>query len=207
MYSPPTAGRLAAMNPRSLAAITAVGLALLAAACGSSPSSTGSGGSPNVGGSGGPPNAGASANSSALVAYSQCMRSHGIPNFPDPDSSGGIPKDAVISADRAVSNSQVQTASSACEHLLPPGQSLSGKPIQTITTQQQQDYLKAAACMRSHGIINFPEPTFQNGQVEFPNLAQIVDTHSTQFTQAEQVCRKLIPPGLPDSGSGDGNGG
>src|SRR5215471_6733632 len=53
--------------------------AVLAAACSSSPSSTGAGGPPNSGGSG--------------VAYAQCVRSHGIPNFPDPDSSGQIPKE------------------------------------------------------------------------------------------------------------------
>jgi hypothetical protein len=170
----------------------AVGLALLTAACSGSPSSTGSGGSPNAGGS---------VNSSALVAYSQCMRSHGIPDFPDPSSSGGIPKEGVISALRAASNSQVQAASSACKHLLPPGGSLSGQPIQTITAQQQQDYLKAVACMHTHGITNFPEPSFSGGTVEFPGIEHIVDTHSTQFTQANQICHKLIPPGLPYSGS------
>jgi hypothetical protein len=135
------------------------------------------------------------------------MRSHGVPDFPDPDSSGGIPKPGVISAERAISQSQVDTAQNACYHLLPPGGSLSGRPSQTITTQQQQDYLKAAACMRSHGITNFPDPVFQNSQVEFPNLQHDVDTKSTQFTQADQICKKLIPPGLPGNESGSGSGG
>ena len=56
------------------AIIAAAALVLPATAC-SSPSSTGSGGSPN---------ARASANSPSLVSYSRCMRSHGVPNFPDP---------------------------------------------------------------------------------------------------------------------------
>jgi hypothetical protein len=142
--------------------------------------------------------------STGLLAYSTCMRSHGVPNFPDPDSSGGIPKET--GQQLGVGLSQLQAAQNACQHLIPPGESLGGQPIQTITAQQQQYYLKAAACMRSHGVPSFPEPVFQNGQVEFPELSHLVDLNSPQFTQAYHVCQKLIPPGLPDSGSGAGSG-
>src|SRR5260221_14795195 len=55
------------------------GAALLAAAC--------SGGSPNPSAGAGSP--GGSERTSAL-AYSQCMRAHGIKNFPDPSAGGGI---------------------------------------------------------------------------------------------------------------------
>jgi hypothetical protein len=180
------------------AGILAVGVAV--AACGGAPSTPGgSAGSSTADGS---PSADGS---SGLLAYSSCMRSHGVPNFPDPASSGGIPKAAVVSAEGAVSHSQAQAAQNACEHLI-AGESLSGQPIQTITAQQQQYYLKAAACMRSHGITNFPEPVFANGQVEFPMLKRVVDVHSPQFTQAFRICHKLIPSGLPYSGSGGGGG-
>ncbi len=123
-------------------------------------------------------------------------------NFPDPTGDEGIPKSAVISALKEVSNSQFEAAGNACKHPLPSGGSLSGRDSQTVTAQQQQYYLKAAACMRSHGITNFPDPSFSRGQVEFPMLEHLVDIHSTQFTQAYQTCQKLIPPGLPDSRSG-----
>jgi hypothetical protein len=180
-----------------MAGILAVGVALAACSDGSSTpgAATGSpvtGASPSADGSTG------------LLAYSSCMRSHGVPNFPDPASSGGIPKET--GQQLGVSDSQLQAAQNACQHLIPPGESLSGQQIQTITAQQQQYYLKAAACMRSHGITNFPEPVFQNGQVEFPELQHLVDLNSPQFTQAYHICQKLIPHGLPDSGSGDGSG-
>jgi hypothetical protein len=69
--SPPTA--------RTAAVIIAIAaLVLLAAAC-SSPSPTGSRCPSNAGGSA----------SSRQLAYAQCVRSHGVPNFPDPDNSGG----------------------------------------------------------------------------------------------------------------------
>jgi len=184
------------MNPHSpctaliTAGILAAGVAV--AAC-SSPSTPAAATGPS-----------ATAASPGLLAYSSCVRSHGVPNFPDPASGGGIPKES--GQQLGVSDSQLQAAQSACQHLIPPGESLGGQPIQTITAQQQQYYLKAAACMRSHGVTNFPEPVFQHGQVEFPMLSHLVDLNSPLFTRAYHICQKLIPPGLPDSGSGDGSG-
>jgi hypothetical protein len=135
-----------------------------------------------------------------LLAYSSCVRSHGVPNFPDPSGSGGIPKQAVVNAFREVSNSQAEAAQNDCKDLLPPGGSLSGQASQPVTAQDQQDYLKAAACMRSHGIANFPDPTFSGGSVDL-NIPSSIDTNSKQFNQAREICQKLIPRGLPDSGS------
>lgn len=134
------------------------------------------------------------------MAYASCMRSHGVPNFPDPGGKGGIPKAGVIRAERSVSTSKLRAASQACTHLLPAGKSLGGQPNRTITTQQQQYYLNAAACMRSHGIVDFPDPTFSGGHVNFP-VPSSIDTHSTQFIQARDTCEKLVPAGLPYSGS------
>jgi hypothetical protein len=165
--------------------------AVLAAACGGSPSSTGSGGSRTAGGS---------ANSSSAVAYSRCVRAHGVPNFPDPGSNGQIPKEAVVRALREVSDSRAKAATNACANLNPAGQ---GSP--TLTAQEQQDYLRVAACMRSHGITNFPDPTFPGGHLNLPHIPSSIDTKSRQVTQAAQTCTKLIPAGLPysgDSGSG-----
>ena len=54
--------------------------------------------------------------------------------------------------------------------------------------------------MRSHGITNLPDPTFTGGQIHiaFPSG---MSTTSPQFTQALQICQKLIPAGFPGSGS------
>jgi len=145
-----------------------------------------------------PPGGGRAAPS--LLAYASCMRTHGVPNFPDPGGKGGIPKPALVAALKAVSNSQAQAASKDCQALLPSG-GLSGQPVQTIPVQDQQDYLHAAACLRSHGITNFPDPVFSNGSVHF-NIPSSINTASTQFKQARLICQKLIPAGLPDSGSG-----
>ena len=86
---------------------------------------------------------------------------------------------------------------------LPPGTlpQNGGQPSgQTITPADQADYLKAATCMRSHGVSDFPDPTFQNNNVTF-NIPPNIDPNSSQAKSAEAVCVKLIPPGLPYSNS------
>jgi hypothetical protein len=86
---------------------------------------------------------------------------------------------------------------------LPPGtlpQNGGQTPTQTITPADQADYLKAAACMRSHGIPDFPDPTFQNNTVTF-NIPPSIDKNSPQARSAVAICQKLIPTGLPYSSS------
>ena len=96
-------------------------LALLAAACGGSPSSPGPGGSSTAGGPA----------DSQLLAFAHCVRSHGVPDWPDPttDSQGRPVFDlgrAGITQGEARS-SQITTKVSQCQHLLPPN--LGGIPI------------------------------------------------------------------------------
>jgi hypothetical protein len=146
------------------------------------------------------PSARSTTHATGLLAYASCMRSHGVPNFPDPGGDGGIPKQAVITAMQQVSNSQASSAQSACRNALPAGGSLSGQAYHAVTAHDQQDYLKVAACMRSHGVPDFPDPNFSGGNVSFP-IPSSTDTHSRQFDEARQTCQKLIPAGLPYSGS------
>jgi hypothetical protein len=182
--------------------VAAVASALLAAGCGGG----GSAGVANVPASTATTTVGRSAGGSTqatgLAAFASCMRSHGLTNFPDPMSSGGIPKQAVVSAFRAVSVSHARAAQNACNHLLPAGGSLSGQPVRTITPQDRQDYLRAAACMRSHGVPDFPDPKFQNNDARV-NIPSSINQNSSQFTRAATTCTKLIPAGLPGSHRGN----
>jgi hypothetical protein len=72
-----------------------------------------------------------------------------------------------------------------------------------ITTQDQADYLKAAACMRNHGIAGFPDPVFSSGNADF-HVPQGLDTNSTRFRGAREICEMLIPAGLPYSREAEG---
>lgn len=98
----------------------------------------------------------------------------------------------------AAGNQTAQAAQTACNHLLPSG-GLSGQPAQTIPDQDQQDYIRAAACMRSHGVPNFPDPIFSNGSVRF-DIPSGVNIDSPAVASARKTCEQMIPAGLPDSG-------
>jgi hypothetical protein len=54
-----------------------------------------------------------------LVAFSTCMRTHGIENFPDP-TGGGLPQIQPV-GDLDPNNPQFQAAYNACKAHLPPG--------------------------------------------------------------------------------------
>jgi hypothetical protein len=167
---------------RGAAVITVMAAAaLLAAGCGGSPSSAGSGGSPGAGGS---------ANSRIPVAYSRCMRSHGIPNFPDPDSNGQISKEAIIQL--PVSGSRLQAAQRACQALWPYQ-----APTQAQQRQELADDLKFAQCMRSHGLPDFPDPTTSDGEVEFVISVSKdgIDLHSPQLLAKAHECQHVLPAG------------
>ena len=129
----------------AVAIIAAAGLALLAAACGGSPSSTGSGGSSNAGGGA----------NQREVAYSHCMRSHGVPKYPDPSGSGGVPKETAQQL--GVSNSQLQAAQNACQHLLPDTGNIDDDPA--ALHQWWSQMLHFSRCMHSRGVPNWPDPS------------------------------------------------
>jgi hypothetical protein len=68
----------------------------------------------------------------------------------------------------------------------------------TITSADRLAYLKAAACVRSHGFPDFPNPTFGKNTVTF-NVPPDINPNSPQAKKAQRICVNLIPPGLPYS--------
>jgi hypothetical protein len=191
----PPAARAAA------AIITAAALALLAAAC-SSRSPTGHGGSPNAEGS---------ANSPSAVGYSQCMRSHGVPDFPDPPSSGEVPK--ASTQQLGVSSSQLQAAQTACRDLYPNKGGSAGLLTKDSLGQCEetgdcpQSLVQAAMtalrtyarCMRSHGVPNWPDPTIDSEGRPGVNLLHVqgFDPNSSQTSNIMQECYHVMPAGVP----------
>jgi hypothetical protein len=120
-----------------------------------------------------------------LVAFSRCMRSHGVPNFPDPQLVGGRSLKLTISHIEA-SNPRFPAAQTACQHLLPHG----GNGSQETSQQSRArlaDMLSFARCMRSHGLSRFPDPTAQGLTVEMVQ-AQGIDVHSPAVLRVLQAC-------------------
>ena len=130
---------------------------------------------------------------SQAVKFSACMRSHGVPDFPDPSSSGGIQ----ITPAMGISpfSPGFKTAQQACRHLLPGGLA-PGK----ASAQDKARLVALARCMRAHGLTTFPDPVNSapssaagfsaifgrpGAFIEIPNS---VDIQSPAFKQAAQAC-------------------
>jgi hypothetical protein len=168
------------------------------ASLGSHASSTSTTSSTAAGSTGG---SGSSASpESQAVAYSACVRAHGVPDFPDPKiSTHGNGVSVAIRVTPAITgNPQFKSAQQACNKLLPGGGPGEG-PNHQITPQEQSQYLKAAACIRTHGIPSFPDPTFSGGGVHIEH--QGLNESSPVFKAAVQACESLIPGGV-HGGSG-----
>ena len=190
-------------------AAATVACALLLAGCGGSGSpgghvarlgtTTTQGSAPSTGSGSGASTAGGSITSQTL-AYARCMRSHGVPTFPDPDSSG-LPKTQVVNA-RRDDPSRFDSANTACRHLLPSGGTSGGNgetPAQIA--QDWTAFRKFARCMRSHGVPNWPDPTSRSTSDSRPafNITALgLDGNSPQLRTKAQQCASLLHlGGLP----------
>jgi hypothetical protein len=115
-----------------------------------------------------------------MLAFSHCVRQHGVPNFPDPDSQGNFP--ALTQQELGVTKQTSLTAQHACESVLTRDRS-------TGTPQQQQQKLafglKVAQCLRAHGFPTFPDPTGSSQA-----LPPGIDPSSPQFETAQTTCEK-----------------
>jgi hypothetical protein len=144
--------------PTAKSARAVLGLVLvstIAAACGSS-------------GTGGPVGATTASGNSSPIALSRCMRANGLSNFPDPTmGSGGegFPGGIIqsigggLTADGITFNGPaLSRAERACSRYLTP----KGPPPQ-LSASRRRELLAFAACMRSHGVPNFPDPPLSGG--------------------------------------------
>jgi hypothetical protein len=126
------------------------------------------------------------ATQSGLLAFSNCMRSNGAPDFPDPQRfAGGNVKLTIHQL--GASSPHLQTALSACDHLLPSGRSGSQETAQQQRTRLA-DELSFARCMRRHGVSRFPDPSAQGELTVEMVRAQGIDLHSPAVLQDVQAC-------------------
>jgi hypothetical protein len=89
----------------------------------------------------------------AGVAFAECMRASGVPNFPDPKAGGGFLFHA--SAGVNPSSPTFKAAQAKCHKLMPGG----GPPSTTNPSPQTlARFLRIARCMRQRGVEDFPDP-------------------------------------------------
>ncbi len=161
---------------RTAAMSAALALAVLATGCGSS-----NGPSSSTTSSRGP--------QAMALAYTQCMRNHGIHDFPDPTTppGGGVAFqiNGGPGSDLNQNNPTFQTASQACRTFSPGGQQ-----APSASTKQIAEEVRWARCLRAHGVAGFPDPN-SNGAIDSAKF----DPASLAFQKASAACKSLQPSG------------
>jgi hypothetical protein len=141
----------------------------------------------------------------SALAFAECMRAHGVPNFPDPNSSGRIPITSSGGMTRAPSGGftanptspAYEAASNDCRSL-----ALASPVTEAVSNQVMAAQLKFAVCMRANGVSNYPDPT-NKGEAGNDGAINGVNPSSPAFQSAEKTCSEFLfrPPGLPGGGA------
>jgi hypothetical protein len=113
------------------------------------------------------------------------MRSHGVPNFPDPSADGSVNLPSGINS----ASPAFQAAQQGCASLQPNANS----PRPAITAAQQKSFVANAQCMRKHGVPDFPDPVFApGGQGIGYNVSPGSFAYETQgIRRASRECRSV----------------
>jgi hypothetical protein len=174
--------------------------ALLATGCSPDPpqagvASLGSGAHPNRSASG------TNTGTRSALAYSRCMRTHGIKDFPDPNGDGELQLEVHPGSDMDPANATYKAADATCKPLLPAAQK--------APAELKAKTLKYAQCMRSHGISDFPDPSADGGLRIQSVPGSDLDPNNPQYKKADAACKKYLPNqgkggSLSSKGSGDG---
>jgi hypothetical protein len=178
---------------RAVAAIiVSAGVVLAASACGGSRGGATQAGSPTS-----PPQ--------TALAFSRCMRSHGVASYPDPGSGGNLQKVGVQQL--GVTSSELRSAQTACQHLLPTTD-VEASVTQCLSTGDcpgallhriLNEGLSFAHCMRAHGTPGWPDPTRApgNGAPEFDLMqAHGFDPSSPQIAARMDACQHVYSAGV-----------
>jgi hypothetical protein len=144
------------------------------------------------------------------LAFAKCMRSHGVPQFPAPDGQGNFNNSQIESITQ--NNPQARSAWAGCGSLLPnEGTGLSATQLQDMQQQNLSNAVRAAHCMRAHGIGNFPDPaaSTQGSGINWQPVQSAIqsgsiDTSTPSYEAAYDACsgKRVGGPIPPDFAPG-----
>jgi hypothetical protein len=129
------------------------------------------------------PSEGGGSESGDPIAFAVCMRAQGVPDFPDPKVTSGGEITSIPDSPRFTA------ALNSCRKFLPDG----GVSSPEQQAQEQAALLKFAACMRAHGVPEFPDPTVIGGRARFPESA--IPRGSPRLGAAKKACRQTLAGG------------
>jgi hypothetical protein len=135
----------------------------------------------------------AGATGATALKFAECVRSHGVPSFPDPSTQGTFNFTGNLNQ-----TPQFQSATQTCGRLLHVGGS---PPSPAQQAKALSSLLKFSTCMRAHGVPTFPDPTTSPGGGVGLSLHATpgsgLDPNSPVFQDAQRACQSLMPGGGP----------
>lgn len=133
-------------------------------------------------------NSSEASNQSEELKFAQCMRSHGISNYPDPSANGSTLQ-GILKAGLDPQLPTYQAALQSCKKYTPAGYLT---PAQSAADNAKG--LLLSQCMRSHGVPNFPDPSAgPNGQQVINLNPEHIDPNSSIVQAAQRACQKAVP--------------
>jgi len=143
------------------------------------------GGTPSAAGSARP---GAGDAAEMALKHAECMRTNGVPEFPDPKIDG---ERIELNLPMGVDKARLKAAEEKCRQY-----ALEGGQPRKLDPDMQAKLLKFAECMRANGVPKFPDPVDGGIQIDGDKVGMGPD--DARMKVAERVCNKLLPP--PPSG-------
>lgn len=136
----------------------------------------------------------ASSHAASSLAFSECMRGHGVPNFPDPADGNLNLNGTGINP----SSPAFEAAQGTCNKRQPDTGPSTPAPA---SEQQKKQLLTISECMRRHRVTDFPDPTTkppsspQGYSIEqgvasnlFLLVPNTINVNAPAFQQAAKAC-------------------
>jgi hypothetical protein len=118
------------------------------------------------------------------------MRSHRVSGFPDPSTSQGPNSFGIdgynfnLPANMNTQSPAYESASKACGQLVGAGSGSAHR----LPAKVRQAAIAHAQCMRTHGLPNYPDPTFSGNGMTQRSGGPGMNPRSPAFQQAQKAC-------------------
>jgi hypothetical protein len=121
-----------------------------------------------------------------LRTFSRCVRAHGVPGFPAPNSRGVLSPTRLLAIHRSGLARSENVALGACAHLLGHGQRAPMVGVR-LSARDRRRYV---ACVRAHGLAGF---AFVGSGAGAASLRRYLDAHRSSFERVSRACGRLLP--------------
>jgi hypothetical protein len=134
-----------------------------------------------------------------MLQFAHCMRVHGVAvaaPYQRPGHSG-------LSINMPTRSPASTAAYAACNHYIAPLIAAKMARAPTIPQSLRLGLIHYAECMRAHGISMLDPDRYGSLNLgNVPGISNGIGRYTPQFRLADKTCRRTLPPGVHDNGTG-----